>query len=175
MHALRCGRLLYVSGSPHVTGLRETPAGEGLSTLQDSVEKNSHTMWTQRVQAACVVVFVLSGWNAKQQDSQAEPKTQRVGIPQAQTKPSPPQEASLAEAIPSNASETQARALRRYNENAWFIQEAMRVAQRDETLNAGISTLVKAGRPDWDQSYLWSTAPPRLGLADNNVTSTRLA
>jgi hypothetical protein len=28
----------------------------------------------------------------------------------------------------------------------------MRVAQRDETLNAAISTLVKAGRPDWDHS-----------------------
>jgi len=109
-------------------------------------------MWAQRVMAVCCVGFVLSGCKAKQQDSQADQKTQRVANPQAQTKPSPPQGDSLAEAIPSNASETQARELSRYNENAWFIQEAMRVAQRDETLNAAISTLVKAGRPDWDHS-----------------------
>ena len=109
-------------------------------------------MRTQRAMAVCVVVLVLSGCKAKQQDSQAERKTQRVAVPQAQTKSSPPQDAPLAEAMPSNASETQARALSRYNENAWFIQEAMRVAQRDETLNAAISTLVKAGRPDWDHS-----------------------
>ena len=101
--------------------------------------------------AVCVVVFALSGCKTKQ-DSQTEPKTQRVAVPQAHTKPSPPQEASLAKPVPSNASETQARALRRYDENVWFIQEAMLVAQRDETLNAAISTLRKAGRPDWDHS-----------------------
>jgi hypothetical protein len=109
-------------------------------------------MWTQKVMAVCVVGFVFSGCKVKGQDSQAEPRIQRVAIPQAQTNPSRPQEASLAEAVPSNASETQTRALSRYNENAWFIQEAMRVAQQDETLNAAISTLVKAGRPDWDHS-----------------------
>src|SRR6267378_2684542 len=107
-------------------------------------------MWTQRVMVVCGVVFVVSGCQRKHQDSQAEPKTQRVAIPQAQTKTSPPHEASLAEAIPLNASEAQARALRWYNENVWFIQEAMRVAQRDEALNTTISALVKAGRPDWD-------------------------
>ncbi len=120
--------------------------------MGNSAEKGSHRMWTQRAMAVCVVVLVLSGCKAKQQDSQAETKTQRVAVPQAQTKSSPPQDAPLAEGMPSNASETQARALSRYNENAWFIQEAMRVAQRDETLNAAISTLVKAGRPDWDHS-----------------------
>ena len=102
--------------------------------------------------AVCVVVLVLSGCKAKQQDSQAETKRQRLAVPQAQTKPSPPQDAPLAEAIPSNASETQARALHRYNGNAWFIHEAMQVAQRDETLNVAISTLLKAGRPDWDHA-----------------------
>jgi hypothetical protein len=102
--------------------------------------------------AVCAVGFVFAGCKAKQQDNQLEPKALRVAIPEAQIKPSPPREAALAEAVPSNASETQARALSRYNENAWFIQEAMRIAQRDETLNAAISMLVKAGRPDWDHS-----------------------
>ena len=58
----------------------------------------------------------------------------------------------LAEAAPPDASEPQVRALRRYNENVWFIQEALRAAQRGETLTAAISKLVKAGRPDWDHS-----------------------
>jgi hypothetical protein len=110
-------------------------------------------MWAQRVMVVCGAVFALSGCKAKQQDSQAEPKTQPVAVPQAETKPFPPQEPSLGEAISSNASEAQTRALRRYNENAWVIQEAMLVAQRAETLNAAISTLVKAGRPDWDRSH----------------------
>jgi hypothetical protein len=121
--------------------------------VMNSVEKHSHRMWAHRVMVVCGVVFALSGCKAKQQDSQAEPKTQPVAIPQAETKPLPPQEPSLGEAIPSNASEAQTRALSRYNENAWFIQEAMLVAQRAETLNAAISTLVKAGRPDWDRSH----------------------
>jgi hypothetical protein len=108
-------------------------------------------MWTQKVMAVCVVVFVLSGCKAKHQDSRAEPETQRAAIPQ-ETRPFPPQEASLAEAAPVNPSETEAQALRRYEENAWFIQEATPVAQRDDTLNAAISALVKAGRPDWDHS-----------------------
>ena len=103
--------------------------------------------------AVCVVVFALSGCKAKHQDSRTEPETQRVAIPQEQTKPSPPQEASVAEDAPLNASETQLRALRRYKENVWFIQEATRVAQRDDTLNAAISALVNAGRPDWDHSH----------------------
>jgi hypothetical protein len=42
--------------------------------------------------------------------------------------------------------------LHRYNENAWFIQEALQVAQPNETLKSAISTLVKAGRPDWDHA-----------------------
>jgi len=75
-----------------------------------------------------------------------------VAIPQAQTKPSPAQEASLAAATPPNASETEVRALRRYNENTWFIQQAIRIANRDETLTGAILTVVKAGRPDWDNS-----------------------
>jgi hypothetical protein len=119
----------------------------------NSVEKHSHRMWAQRVMMVCGVVVGLSGCKAKQQDSQAEPKPQPVTILQAETKPFPPQEPSPEEAIPSNASEAQTRALSRYNENAWFIQEAMLVAQRAETLNAAISTLVKAGRPDWDRSH----------------------
>jgi hypothetical protein len=102
--------------------------------------------------AVCVVGFVFSGCKAKQQDSQAEPKALRVAIPQTHAIPSPPRETAISEPVPSNASETQARALSRYNENAWFIREAMRVAQRDETLNDAISMLVKAGRPDWDHS-----------------------
>jgi hypothetical protein len=109
-------------------------------------------VWRLGVMAVCVVAFVLSCGKTKQQNGQTEPKTQRIGNAQAKTEQSPPQEASPPEAIPSNASETQARALRRYNENAWFIQEAKRVAQPEETLNAGISALVKAGRPDWDHS-----------------------
>ena len=51
-----------------------------------------------------------------------------------------------------NASETEVRALHRYNENAWFIHEAMEVARREETANAPISTLLKAGLPDWDHA-----------------------
>jgi hypothetical protein len=118
----------------------------------NSVEKHSHRMWAQRVMVVCGVVFALSGCKAKQQVSQTEPNTQRVATPHAQTKPSSPQEASLAAATPPNASETEVRALRRYNENTWFIQQAMQIAQRDEPLTAAILTLVKAGRPDWDNS-----------------------
>ena len=102
--------------------------------------------------AVCVVVFALSGCKAKHQNRRAEPEPQRVAIPQGQAKPSPPQDASVAEDAPLNASETQLRALHRYKENVWFIQEASRVAQRYDTLNAAISTLLKAGRPDWDHS-----------------------
>ena len=99
-----------------------------------------------------VLVFLLSGCQAQRQERPAEPKTQPVAIPQAQTKPSPAQEASLAAATPPNASETEVRALRRYNENTWFIQQAIRIANRDETLTGAILTVVKAGRPDWDNS-----------------------
>ena len=77
----------------------------------------------RRVMLAYVLVFVLSGCQAQRQERPAEPKTQPVAVPRAQTK----QEASLAGATPANASETEVRALRRYNENAWFIQQAMRV------------------------------------------------
>jgi len=100
----------------------------------------------------CAMVFVLSGCQAQRQERPAELKTQPVAIPQTQTKPTPAQEASLASSTPANASEPELRALRRYNENAWFIQQAMQIAQRDETLTGSILTLVRAGRPDWDNS-----------------------
>ena len=106
----------------------------------------------RRAMLVYVLVFLLSGCQAQRQERPAEPKTQPVAIPQAQTKPSPAQEASLAAATPPNASETEVRALRRYNENTWFIQQAIRIANRDETLTGAILTVVKAGRPDWDNS-----------------------
>src|SRR5207253_5683922 len=104
----------------------------------------------RRAMLVYVLVFLLSGCQAQRQERPAEPKTQPVAIPQAQTKPSPAQKASLA--MPPNASETEVRALRRYNENTWFIQQAIRIANRDETLTGAILTVVKAGRPDWDNS-----------------------
>jgi hypothetical protein len=102
----------------------------------------------RRIMLVCVLAFVLFRCQAQP----AEPKTQPVAIPQAQTKPTPAQEASLESATPANASEAEVRALRRYNENAWFIQQAMRIANRDATLTTAILTLVRAGRPDWDNS-----------------------
>jgi hypothetical protein len=106
----------------------------------------------RRIMLLCALVFVLSGCQAQRQERPAELKTQPVAIPQTQTKRTPAQEASLASSAPANASETELRALRRYNENAWFIQQAMQIAQRDETLTGAILTLVRAGRPDWDNS-----------------------
>ena len=106
----------------------------------------------RRIMLVCALVFVLSGCQAQRQERPAELKTQPVAIPQTQTTPTPAQEASLASSAPANASETELRALRRYNENAWFIQQAMQIAQRDETLTGAILTLVRAGRPDWDNS-----------------------
>lgn len=104
----------------------------------------------RRIMLVCALVFVLSG--CQRQEHPAEPKSKPVAIHQAQTKPTPAQEASLAGATPANASETEVRALRRYSENAWFIQQAMQIAQRDPPLTGAILTLVKAGRPDWDSS-----------------------
>ena len=109
-------------------------------------------MTVRRIMLVCALVFVLSGCQAQRQERPAELKTQPVAIPQTQTKPTPAPEASLASSTPANASETELRALRRYNENAWFIQQAMQIAQRDETLIGAILTLVRAGRPDWDNS-----------------------
>lgn len=102
--------------------------------------------------AACVLAIALSGCKTRQQESGAVPKTQPDAMPPAQAKLSPTQEPSSAAAMPSNVSETEARALRRYDQNAWFIQEGVRVAQRNETLNTAISALVAAARPDWDHA-----------------------
>ncbi len=128
-------------------------------------------MLTNKTLAVCAVVLVFGGCKTKEQPSQAEQRTQPAAISQAQTQPdlvsqtqpqaaapqqmaaaSPSTEAPVAEAIPANASETQARALRRYNENAWFVQQALRAAQQSEALNSSILALLKAGRPDWDES-----------------------
>src|SRR6266853_2277964 len=106
----------------------------------------------RRIMLVCALVFVLSGCQAQRQERPAELKTQPVAIPQTQTKPTPAPEASLASSTPANASETELRALRRYNENAWFIQQAIQIAQRDETLTGAILALVRARRPDWDNS-----------------------
>jgi len=127
-------------------------------------------MWGQKAVAVCAVVFVIGGCKAKEQVSGAEQKAQPAAVSQTQAQTAAVSEAQaqtsgtqqvaqaaraeavIAEVIPANASETQGRALRRYNENAWFLQDAMRAAQQSDALNAGILELLRAGKPDWDHS-----------------------
>jgi hypothetical protein len=132
---LRFERLFYVSV-------------HGVQHLERRQQGELFTVRT--VLSAYILVFALSGCKAQRQGPPAEPKPQPVTIPQPQSKPTPTQEVSLAAATSPNASEAEVRALRRYNHNAWFIQQALRIAERDETLTAAVLSLVKAGRPDWD-------------------------
>src|SRR5260221_1632801 len=111
-----------------------------------------------RIMLVCALVFVLSGCQAQRQERPAELKTQPVAIPQTQTKATPAQEASLASSTPANASETELRALRRYNDNAWFIQKAMQIAKREENITGVILTLVRARRP-YGNNYITSNKP----------------
>jgi hypothetical protein len=99
---------------------------------------------------ACLTFVAFSGCKKKQQEVQ--PKPQQADVPSAPSSTAPASQV-LAESTPQpQVSETQARALLRYNQNAWFIREAMQAAQVDETLNDRISKLVKAATPDWDHA-----------------------
>ncbi len=94
----------------------------------------------------------LGGCEKKQQDKPIGPKSESAAALPAPSATSPASQV-LGESTPQpQVSEQQLRALRRYNENAWFVHEAMQVVQLEEPLSVGISKLVKAATPDWDHS-----------------------
>src|SRR6516165_9961636 len=87
----------------------------------------------------CLTMVLLSGCGKKHEDAPAVQKPQ-------------PPAATSAPVSSEKPSEQQVRALRRYNENAWFVQQAMQLGPWDETLGAAVSKLVKEATPDWDHA-----------------------
>lgn len=114
----------------------------------------------------CLTVVLLSGCGKKQQDLEATPKPQQT----AATVPYSPAAASKdsgESATPAKPSEQQERALRSYNENAWFVHEAMQAAHWDETQTTGIMKLMKAATPDWDHANPshWQIRGPDISVS----------
>lgn len=114
-------------------------------------------MRTRKFLVAALALAVFAGCKKKQNDPPTAPKPPQAAAPAASASaptPSPgaPSASSGEANPPAKLSEQQERALRRYNENAWFIQQAMQLAPADETLTAGISKMVKAATPDWDHA-----------------------
>src|SRR6266853_4395334 len=100
----------------------------------------------------CLMFVVLAGCGKKQHDVQVAPKPEQAPASSVPSSPATGSEVPGEMASSAKPSEQQARALRRYNENAWFVHEAMQAAQLDGTLSAGISRLVKAATPAWDHA-----------------------
>jgi len=108
-------------------------------------------VWNARIGlASFLALFLVSGCKKKQQDVPVPPKPQQTtATPEV---PSPPAPASGESSPPQPVSEQQERALRRYNENTWLVQQAMQVGPSDETQSAAVTKLVKAAAPDWDHA-----------------------
>lgn len=128
-------------------------------------------MGTRRLTVVALALIVFAGCKKKQNDPPTAPKPQQAAAPAASASaptPSPAApSASTGEATPTaKPSEQQERALKRYNENAWFIQQAMLIASTDETLTAGISKMVKAATPDWDHANPthWEIRGPEVAV-----------
>jgi hypothetical protein len=114
--------------------------------------KRSLPMWMKKLMMLCLTLLAFSGCEKKQHDVEVAPKPEQVPASSVPSSPAPGSEVPGEMASSAKPSEQQARALRRYNENAWFVHEAMQAAQLDGTLSAGISKLVKAATPDWDHA-----------------------
>src|SRR5262249_21393934 len=97
-------------------------------------------------------LFLLSGCKKKEQDVQGPPKPQQTTATPALSSSPVPSIASGESAPPEKASEQQERALRRYNENTWTVQQTMQLGPWNETQSAIIARLVKAAAPDWDHA-----------------------
>src|SRR5215475_810532 len=102
--------------------------------------------------ACCLALLVLAGCKKKEQDVQVQPKPQQRTATAALPSPPTPSTPSGESTLPEKASEQQDRALRRYNENTWFVQQAMQLGAWDERQTVGVSKLVKAATPDWDHA-----------------------
>jgi len=100
----------------------------------------------------CLVPLTLLGCKKEQHEFPASAKPLQVVPASAPPSPALVSQVSTESGPAQQPSEQQARALRRYNEDAWFVREAMRVAQLDDALGSGIAKLVKAAAPDWDHS-----------------------
>src|SRR5690348_18439271 len=99
----------------------------------------------------CLTVVMLTGCGKKHQDVETRPKPQQQAATVPPSPAEPPKDSGES-AAPAKPSEQQERALRNYNENVWFIHEAMEAGHWDETLTAGNTKLVKAAIHDWDHA-----------------------
>jgi hypothetical protein len=132
----------------------------------------------------CLTVLMLTGCGEKQQDVETRPKAQQQAATVPSSPAEPPKDSGESAAL-AKPSEQQERALRSYNENVWFIHEAMQAGHWDETLTAGITKLVKAAIPDWDHANPshWDIRGPEvatrlrpwLGMAQNLEPSRQAA
>jgi hypothetical protein len=109
-------------------------------------------MWMKKLMMVCLTLGAFTGCEKKQRDVQVAIRPRQAAVPSAPSSTAPAPQV-LGESTPQpKVSEQESRALRRYSENAWLIHEAMKAAQLDETLGAGISKLMKAATPDWDHA-----------------------